>query len=410
MILFTSNFPFGTGEPFLETEIGYLAEAFDKITIITENISENNPRKIPANCEVIRIAFTLEQKERLRVLSAVTNPLYREEAKTIRRAYGLKMSPGIFKTLMVSMARARKIQAFLQSIMNRNSGDSITLYSYWGNDAAIAMALLKSGNNDVAAITRVHGWDVYFEASSINYLPLRKFIARELDAVHTVSEVGKDYCLNRWKVEHPEKIVVSRLGVEAGQSPSAKSGGVFTLVSCSSMIPLKRIDLIIRALAELPKNAYFRWVHFGSGSQQEELEQLAESLLKGKVKYEFKGQVSNTDLLDWYKKETPQLFINVSSTEGVPVSIMEAMAHGIPAIATDVGGNKEIIHDQNGRLLPTNPELAEIRDAIQYFISLSESDMSPYQSAALKMWEENYNAEKSYSQFAQNLRHLSDSD
>ncbi|MFR4320263.1 MAG: glycosyltransferase [Blautia massiliensis (ex Durand et al. 2017)] len=44
--------------------------------------------------------------------------------------------------------------------------------------------------------------------------------------------------------------------------------------------------------------------------------------------------------------------MNVSSSEGIPVSIMEATSFGIPGIATDAGGTKEIIRDkENGVLL-----------------------------------------------------------
>lgn len=49
------------------------------------------------------------------------------------------------------------------------------------------------------------------------------------------------------------------------------------------------------------------------------------------------GYIANKDLLDWYKTNKPSIFINVSSSEGVPVSIMESMSCGIPTIATDVG-------------------------------------------------------------------------
>lgn len=46
------------------------------------------------------------------------------------------------------------------------------------------------------------------------------------------------------------------------------------------------------------------------------------------------------------------LFLNISESEGVPFSIMEALSAGIPVMATDVGGTAEIIDDTVGRLLP----------------------------------------------------------
>ena len=56
-------------------------------------------------------------------------------------------------------------------------------------------------------------------------------------------------------------------------------------------------------------------------------------------------------------------FITTSSTEGLPVSIQEAMAAGIPIIGTNVGGIPEMI-DGNGVLLSANPSNKEVAEAI----------------------------------------------
>ena len=58
-----------------------------------------------------------------------------------------------------------------------------------------------------------------------------------------------------------------------------------------------------------------------------------------------KGNVDNAALLEDYITENYYLFVNVSSSEGIPVSIMEASSVGIPCLATDVGGTGEIISD-----------------------------------------------------------------
>ena len=61
------------------------------------------------------------------------------------------------------------------------------------------------------------------------------------------------------------------------------------------------------------------------------------------------------------------MFINVSSTEGIPVSIMEAMSFGIPVIATAVGGTPEIVNNENGYLLSKDPSAKELAEVIQNF-------------------------------------------
>ena len=98
------------------------------------------------------------------------------------------------------------------------------------------------------------------------------------------------------------------------------------------------------------------------------------------------------------------LFINVSSSEGIPVSIMEAMSFGIPVIATDAGGTNEIVKDgYNGYLLPVNIEAEEIASAIKKFILLPDAQKSELSKNATTTWKEQYNAELNYNTFIESL-------
>ena len=56
------------------------------------------------------------------------------------------------------------------------------------------------------------------------------------------------------------------------------------------------------------------------------------------IRAEFKGRVLNKEVLKFYIDEVPDLFINLSSSEGIPMSIMEAMSCSIPVIATNNKG------------------------------------------------------------------------
>ena len=62
------------------------------------------------------------------------------------------------------------------------------------------------------------------------------------------------------------------------------------------------------------------------------------SSLPSTISVKIMGRMKNKDIYSLYEKEKPDLFINLSSSEGIPVSIMEAMSFGIPVISTDVGG------------------------------------------------------------------------
>jgi glycosyltransferase involved in cell wall biosynthesis len=259
-------------------------------------------------------------------------------------------------------------------------------------------------NPGITAISRMHGWDVYFEASALNYLPYRHFITNNLSAIFAISEKGKAYAARNWKIENIDKIRVARLGVpEQKQYPSQSNK--FILVSCSNVIPLKRVELIVNALAEI-KNTNISWVHFGDGPQLDTIKALAKELLPDLIKADFKGRVTNQEIVHWYAENNPSLFINVSTTEGIPVSIMEAMSFGIPAIATNVGGNSEIVNSDNGYLVEANIVPSELADTIQSFIELPEEKKELKQQVSFETWKNNYNAADNFSRFVKIIQDL----
>ena len=86
------------------------------------------------------------------------------------------------------------------------------------------------------------------------------------------------------------------------------------------------------------------------------------------------GNVNNNQVIDFYRTNPPHVFINVSSSEGVPVSIMEAISFGIPIIATDVGGNPEIcIENYNGFLLNKDFSNQDLQRMICRFKNMSQN-------------------------------------
>jgi glycosyltransferase involved in cell wall biosynthesis len=395
LILVTAGFPFGTGETFLETEIQYLAKGFNKVMIVAINPTNQTQRSLPENCHATNLHIKIGSKEKLSVLRFLFTGLFWKELNVIRKTYKLRLTKGIINTMLISLYRGTKIKIHLKKSINTN--DQI-FYSYWCDDAALSLGLLKDIHPKIKAVCRTHGWDVYFEVHAINYLPFRHYIVDQLDAVYPISQKGKEYITEKWKISNPSKVVVSRLGVltQHRLSPS----GTFTIVSCSNLIPLKRVNLIIEALSIITGQS-INWTHFGDGPEKERLIELANTKLGSNINWEFKGRIPNVDVMNWYIKIKPSLFINVSSSEGIPVSIMEAMSFGIPCIATDVGGNGEIVNGTNGVLLPSNPSPQQIAAAIDQF-----SDSTVLQTkgeVAFLTWEEKYNGEDNYTEYTHQL-------
>jgi glycosyltransferase involved in cell wall biosynthesis len=405
LILFTADFPFGTGETFLETEIKYLAEGFDEVLIISQNSIGQQTREIPANCEVRRINLSLTKIQKLQALFNFFDPLFWKERSIIKSIYHIPFSKGIITTKLISLTRGKRVKKYTKKLLAEEKNDNkLFLYSYWCDDVALGIAMAQKENSEISSFCRMHGWDVYFEASSINYLPYRHFIADNLKTIYAISQKGIDYALKTWHLTEKNVFELARLGVE-NQHKIENDPADFILVSCSNVIPLKRVDLIVRALAQM-KETNITWVHFGDGPQLENVKDLAKEKLPMNIKFDFKGRISNQEIIQWYNKYEPSLFINVSTSEGIPVSIMEAMSFGIPVIATNVGGNSEIVNSENGYLVEANISPADLAITIESFVELPLEKKEFKQQASFNTWRSKYNASDNFRQFVQTIQDL----
>ncbi len=119
-----------------------------------------------------------------------------------------------------------------------------------------------------------------------------------------------------------------------------------TVVTVGRLVAWKHVDGIIRAIHEVPG---VNLLIIGDGPEREKLEALVTALrLKGRVT--FAGQVSQPDVARLMAQ--CDLFVLNSSYEGQPHVVLEAMAAGLPVVATAVGGTVEVIrHPENGILI-----------------------------------------------------------
>lgn len=132
----------------------------------------------------------------------------------------------------------------------------------------------------------------------------------------------------------------------------AKPGESITvprILAAGALIPVKAYDVLLEALGELSSAGYnFELVLAGHGSERSRLEALASRLgLYEKVK--FLGAIDDVPS----HLATAHLLVHPSRSEGLSNTILEAMAEGLPVVATSVGGTPEFItHEKNGLLVP----------------------------------------------------------
>jgi glycosyltransferase involved in cell wall biosynthesis len=353
-------FPYGTGETFIENEFPFIEQEYEQIIIITNHPIEQKSRlSNNQTIKVIYFPYELSNWQKLLSLKHIFHSDFIKELNTIKSSYKLSFNSTILKTCFSSFQKAIQLEKLINDIIKKFElkPSELVLYSYWMNDLALGIAYYTKKNKQTFSICRAHGWDVYMNRHLDNYLPFRNFILTYIDKCFAISENGLHYLNQLTKDAFQSKIELAHLGTINHERSHVEKDSVFRLVSCSNLIPLKRVNLIIEALTEV--NFHLQWVHFGSGKEFDALQQKATHLLQKKDNLEiiFKGQVDNAELKKYYSTTYVDSFINVSETEGIPVSIMEALSFGIPCIATNVGGNAEIVNPENGIVLAENPSI-----------------------------------------------------
>lgn len=409
LIMLTNTYPFNGGEYFIENEIDIVSRYFDKIMIFALDTDKNAPltRSIPSNVSAVITGKYSRKRERAGdLIGAVLGMSFfgKKDGET-----------DIGKKLFREYFRKRSERQFKQVLENISTEefkeyDEVIIYSYWlFVPASVAVKLkehlIKMGVKVKKAVSRAHGYDLYEERNSLKYLPEREYLLKNLDAVFTCSRDGERYLKEKYQ-SFAEKIYYSPLGTKDHGAVSHNKTDKFTIVTCSSLNPVKRVWRVADALSLYMGEKEIKWIHIGgSGKKLQKLKNYTENKLSGKnAAFEFKGQMTNDKVNDFYLSNPPDLFLNVSESEGVPVSIMEAASFGIPVLAADCGGTGEVVENSvTGKLITKDFSDSELISEIKNFMFLKENDIKRMSEAGRSMWAEKYNAEKNYSDFASKL-------
>lgn len=366
LYFFSSSYPYDIGEQWKTNELVVLKENFE-ITVIP---FYSDSKKIEA--EIMEgIKYENPVFEKLtppKVLIQILKMIFSSYLGIFVKEFIKKkvyLNKNLFIQWITGSYRILKLSGNkrLMKILNSIEDYSI-LYFYWGRETSEIITILKPKKN-IKIILRLHGFDLYEERNN-NYIPYRSSQLKKTDIVLFVSQNGHNYLLNRYnKINF--KGHISRLGTVFEGLSKASEDNILRVFSCSSVIPLKRVELIGQALFKL--NIGVIWTHIGGGEQFDKLKNFVVQSPKN-ITVILKGQVKSSRIKRIYIDNCSDLFINVSTTEGVPVSIMEALSAGIPVLATNVGGTSELIDDKVGKLLPSELTANELSDEILSFYNL----------------------------------------
>lgn len=407
LVLLTNFFPFHRGEEYLETELPYLCEQFERIVIapVMYEHGMSQTRHVSANVRVVAVPSPSSPGARLRgtlfnLPAVIKLGLLRNRARTI--APHLLVYDAYFASRGVAYWTAAK-PAIMSAVGPERP---VVIYSYWLYVTALVGSLIQRDlpGRITKFISRAHRYDVVTSASSLRYLPLRPHLMRSVDCAHPVSEEGHADLIR--DVPHEKaKVSIRRLGVDGPARVGLKDHKPLHLVSCSSLKTVKRVPLLVESLrllsaAQVP----FTWMHFGGSDEPlEELRQACVEKLPSDA-WQLAGHVTNDEVLAYLAQAKTSLFVNLSESEGVPVSIMEAMAAGVPVLATAAGGTPDIVQDGvNGMLLPIDIDAIGVCAALTDFATQPEAEFIHMCEAARLTWETSWRAADVYSDFAKSL-------
>ncbi|MBB4139769.1 glycosyltransferase [Microbacterium invictum] len=380
LLLFTNDYPYSTGDAsFVTKEIDDLAARFDDVVVFCHARNTDVPTlPMPGN---VRLGGNLFERS---ADDSPWAPVHPRMLLKLLAATWLELVSGRLRghvRLFLMGARVGITQARRRAVREAIAeSPDVVAYAFWGMGGGLGLAWLTGVR---ARAVRLHRYDLYEELSPEGYLPFRPFLFRCSDRVLAISHDGARYLAERYRSSALDaKTVISRLGVPGPSHLSRPPAGAEKLVvSCSAVTEIKRVDLVLAALRLLPgmsEEAPVRWVHFGAGPLLDSLRREAEQTIPG-LRIELCGQTANDQIPAFYAAHRVDVFVNASASEGVPVSIMEAIAYGIPVVATDVGGNPEIVGPQlgTGELVPADPEPARIAALIRRIMDAGETAYDP---------------------------------
>ena len=197
--------------------------------------------------------------------------------------------------------------------------------------------------------------------------PIKKWageVYNELDCLLTVSSALRDNIKMNFGIS--SIVVNNMISCEFNYVPHENTDGVVRFVSTGSLLPVKGFDILINAFSHcsLPLDAWSLEI-VGGGKEYDNLKRLVEENgLKDNI--HFLGRKDRDGVISTLRRS--DVYVMSSRTETFGVAAVEALACGLPVIATECGGSSDYMNDENGLTCPVD-DVYSLSECILYMFS-----------------------------------------
>ncbi len=349
----TAQSPWGKGETFILEEMLEIKQQGHDLTIIPRNpsgyIYHYKGKKLKyssVHLPVINlrmfiffIYFLILSKKRM--IKVILNII--KHSKSIRI---------LLKNLLIVPK-----SVYLSRIIMDNKIEHI--HAHWGSTTATMAYIIHQLTNIPWSFT-LHRWDI----KENNMLEEK---VRSAKFVRCISRSGEEELFNIIKKTYKKKIYIIHMGVKVPEKVkiTKSNSGLFIIATPANLLEVKGHEYLIEACKILlVRGIYnFNCIFFGEGPLRRRLEDIIKK--EHLTEYiKMPGAIPHERLMNMYKNgEIDMVVIPSINTpdgehEGIPVSLMEAMAYGIPVVSTNTGGISELIGDGSGVMVREKDSMA----------------------------------------------------
>ena len=232
----------------------------------------------------------------------------------------------------------------------------------FGTSAILAKRFLKNQGKEIPVIVTMHGTDAMgfdpTDGEHYEFDNLNSFLVEEADHVSTASSYMYDFVMRKYGREDKMSIIPNFIDTKKYENSSSESyESRNLLVHISNFRKVKRPILVEKAfkrLYEKGETEKLRFLFVGDGPLREDVENYVSE--QGLPNVTFTGKKNEEEIIEILKKSRA-IFLS-SEFENFPLVLLEAMAMGVPQIATYVGGIKDVIDDvRTGYLIDSSGDI-----------------------------------------------------